>query len=146
MSEAKKPVGLRLTNKLWVVLKQHGLEHHPSDKGQEGFDVTQTIESLLCQALGISLETSTPLSDTVSDDRLTETISQQLNKLLSPLLYSVIGDNQTDVSKLLDSKITAIVDVKINKVTTQLEAGTNAKLASLKTEVADLKKPLAIVS
>ena len=146
MSEAKKPVGLRLTNKLWVVLKQHGIEHHPSDKGQEGFDVTQTIESLLCQALGISLEISPSLSNIVSDDRLTEIINQQLNKVLSPLLYSVIDDNQTDVSKLLNSKITEIVGAKIGEVTTQLEAGTNAKLASLKTEVADLKKPLAIVS
>ena len=146
MSEAKKPVGLRLTNKLWVVLKQHGIEHHPSDKGQDGFDVTQTIESLLCQALGISLETSTPLSNAVSDERLTEMISQQLIELLSPTLYRDMSDNQTNVSKLLNSKITEIVEAKIGEVTTQLETGTNAKLASLEAEVVELKKPLAIAS
>ncbi len=146
MSEAKKPVGLRLTNKLWVVLKQHGIEHYPSDKGQDGFDVTQTIESLLCQALGISLETSTPSSNTVSDDRLTKMISQQLIELLSPTLYSDMSDNQTNVSKLLNSKVTEIVEAKIGEVTTQLEIDTNAKLASLEAEVVELKKPLAIAS
>ena len=143
MSEAKKPVGLRLTNKLWVVLKQHGIEYHPSDKSQDGFDVTQTIESLLCQALGISLETSTSPSNTVSDDRLTEMISQQLIELLSPTLYSDTSDNQADVSKLLNSKITEIVEAKIGEVTAQLETSTNAKLASMEAEVMGLKKPLA---
>ena len=146
MSEAKKPVGLRLTNKLWIVLKEHGIEHHPSDKSQDGFDVTQTIESLLCQALGISLETSTSPSNTVSDDRLTEMISQQLVKLLSPTLYSVIDDNQTDVSKLLNSKITEIVEAKIGEVTAQLETGTNAKLVLMDAEAVKLKKQLAIAS
>ena len=146
MSEAKKPVGLRLTNKLWIVLKQHGTKHHPSDKGQEGFDVTQTIESLLCQALGISLETSTSPSNTVSDDRLTEIISQQLIELLSPTLYSVIDNNQTDVSKLLNSKITEIIKAEIGEVIAQLETGTNAKLVLMDAEVVKLKKQLAIAS
>lgn len=146
MSEAKKPVGLRLTNKLWVVLKQHGIEHYPSDKSQDGFDVTQTIESLLCQALSISLETSTSPSNTMSDNRLTEMISQQLVELLSPTLYSNTSDNQTDVSNLLDSKITEIIEAKIGGVKTQLETGTNAKLASMEAEVVVLKKQLAIAS
>jgi ribosome biogenesis GTPase A len=142
MSETKKPVGLRLTSKVWESLKQYGLEHKPSGKGQEGFDVTQTIESLLCQALGISLETPTPLSNTVSDDSLTEMIKQQLNDLLSPMLYESASDNQTDVSELLNSRITEIVDAKIGKVTTELETYTQQQCEAVRTE---LKKFGAIV-
>jgi hypothetical protein len=141
MSGTKKPVGLRLTSKLWESLKQYGLERHPSDKGQEGFDVTQTIESLLCQALDISLETSVPLSNTVSDDRLAEMIKQQLNDLLSPMLYDSVSDNQTDVSRLLNSQITEIVDAKIGEVTTELEAYTQQQCEAVRDE---LKKLSAI--
>jgi hypothetical protein len=141
MSETKKPVGLRLTSKVWESLKQYGLQHKPSDKGQEGFDVTQTIETLLCQALGISLETPLPLSNSMSDDRLTEMIKQQLNDLLSPMLYDSVSNNQTDVSKLLNSQITAIVDTKISEVTAELETYTQQQCEAVRVE---LKKLSAI--
>jgi hypothetical protein len=138
MSETKKPVGLRLTSKLWESLKQYGLQHHLSDKGKEGFDVTQTIESLLCQALGISLETSAPLSNTMSDDRLAEMIKQQLNDLLSPMLYDSVSDNQTDVSKLLNSQIIEIVDAKIGEVSTELKTYTQRQCDEVRDELKKL--------
>lgn len=142
MTDTKEPVGLRLSSQLWESLKQYGLQHHRSDKGKKGFDVTQTIESLLCQALGISLETPTPLSNTVSDDRLSEMIKQQLNELLSPMLYASVSDNQTDVSKLLNTQITEIVDAKISKVSSELETYTTNQCEAVRTE---LKKFGAIV-
>jgi hypothetical protein len=141
MSETKKPVGLRLTSKVWESLKQYGLEHKPSGKGQEGFDVTQTIETLLCQALGISTDTPPPLSNAMSDDRLTEMIKQQLNDLLSPMLYDFMSDSQSDVSKLLNIRITDIVDTKIDEVTTELEAYTQQQCEAVRVE---LKKSRAI--
>jgi hypothetical protein len=141
MTDTKEPVGLRLSSQLWESLKQYGLEHHRSDKGKKGFDVTQTIESLLCQALGISLETPTPLSNTVSDDHLSEMIKQQLNDLLSPMLYESVSDSKTDVSRLLNSQITKIVDAKIGEVTTELETYTQQQCEAVRVE---LKKLSAI--
>lgn len=141
MSETKKPVGLRLPIKLWESLKQYGLQHHRSDKGREGFDVTQTIETLLSQALGISLEPLAAQSNPVSNDRLTEMIKQQLNDLLSPMLYESVSDNKTDISQLLNSQITEIVDAKIGRFTTELETYTQQQCEALRTE---LKKLSAI--
>jgi hypothetical protein len=138
MSETKKPVGLRLTSKVWESLKQYGLEHKPSGKGQEGFDVTQTIETLLCQALGISTDTPPPLSNVVSDDRLTEMIKQQLNNLLSPMLYDSISDSQSDVSKLLNRKITDVVDTKFTDPENGLEAYTTNQCEAVRVELKKL--------
>jgi hypothetical protein len=138
MTDTKEPVGLRLSSQLWESLKQYGLQHHRSDKGKKGFDVTQTIESLLCQALGISLETPTPLSNTVSDDRLAEMIKQQLNELLSPMLYDSISDSQSDVSKLLDRKITDVVDTKFTDPENGLEAYTTNQCEAVRVELKKL--------
>jgi ribosome biogenesis GTPase A len=124
MSETKKPVGLRLTSKVWESLKQYGLEHKPSG-----------------QALGISTDTPPPLSNVMSDDRLTEMIKQQLNDLLSPMLYDFMSDSQSDVSKLLNIRITDIVDTKIGEVTTELEAYTQQQCEAVRVE---LKKSRAI--
>lgn len=146
MSDTKEAVGLRLTSKLWDSLKQYGLERHPSDKSKKGFDVTQTIETLLCQALGISLETPTPLfnavSNTTSDDRLTDMIKEQLNKLLLPALYDSISDSQSCVSELLNSKITDIVNTKFTDPENGLEAYTTNQCKAVRDELVSVKKEL----
>lgn len=142
MTDTKKAIGLRLSSQLWDSLKEYGNQHHASDKNQSGFDVTQTIETLLCQALGISLETPKPLFNTASDERLTEIIKEQLNILLSPALYDSVSDNQSNVSKLLNSRITEIVDDKIGKVKTELETYTQQQCEAVKVE---RKKTLATV-
>jgi hypothetical protein len=142
MSETKKPVGLRLPIKLWEDLKQYGLEHHPSDKGSEGFDVTHTIATLLAQALGTSLDNSLAThSNSMSDERITEIINERLNELLSPMLYKYLGDDTAEVSKLLDDKITAIVDSKLGVISTGLETYTQQQCEAVRDE---LKKLSAI--
>ena len=135
MTDTKKPVGLRLTSQLWDSLKQYGLQHKPSAKSKEGFDVTQTIETLLSQALGISTDTSPSLSDDVLNDRLTKMIKEQISDLLLPMLNDSVSNNESDVSKLLNSKITEIVDIKISKVVTEYAVVRNETKKSLTIEL-----------
>jgi hypothetical protein len=142
MSETKKAIGLRLPRGVWDDLKQYGIEHHPSDKGSEGFDVTFAITTLLAQALGTSLDK--PLSNqsnVTSDERITEIIKQQLNELLSPKLDDSASDDLTDVIKSLNSQITAIVNSKISEVKTELESYTQQQCEAVRLE---LKKLSAI--
>ena len=45
----------------------------------------------------------------------------KLNDLLSPMLYESVSNSKTDVSKLLNSQITAIVDSKCEAVRSELK-------------------------
>ena len=89
MTDTKKPVGLRLTSQLWDSLKQYGLQHKPSAKSKEGFDVTQTIEALLSQALGISTDAPLSPSNDVLNDRLTQMIKEHINEVVDVKLTAL---------------------------------------------------------
>jgi hypothetical protein len=71
MSENSKAIGLRLPPEVWEKLREYGLEHYPSDKSKEKIDVTQTITTLLKQALGISLDDYVIQSNVTLDERIT---------------------------------------------------------------------------
>ena len=142
MSEGKKAIGLRLPQDVWEGVKQYGLVNYPGAKSTEGFDVTQTVVTLLKQALDIPDEQ--PLaarSNALSDERITEMIKQQLDSLLSPALYELVSDDNTGVSKLFNSKITAIVDESISEVSSELEVYTQQQCEAVRDE---LKKLSAI--
>ena len=142
MSEGKKAIGLRLPQDVWEGIRQYGLVNCPGGKGDEGFDVTQTVVTLLRQVLDIPDEQ--PLvsrSNALSDERITEMIKQQLDSLLSPMLYELVSDDNTDVSKLFNSKVTAIVDESISEVSSELETYTQQQCEAVRDE---LKKLSAI--
>jgi hypothetical protein len=72
MAETSKAIGLRLPADVWEKIREYGIENYPSDKSKEGIDVTQSIVSLLRQALGISLDTGVRPLDDMSNKRITE--------------------------------------------------------------------------
>lgn len=102
MSENSKAIGLRLSPEVWDKLKEYGLEHYPSDKSKEKIDVTQTITTLLKQALGISSDDYVIQSNITLDERITGIVKQML-------------DGESEV--ILDERITVIVKRLLDDIT-----------------------------
>jgi len=111
MSESKA-IGLRIPPEVWDKLREYGLEHYPSDKSKEKIDVTQTITTLLKQALGISLDDYVIRSNITLDERITSIVKQLLDSE---------SDNIKNSSKVaLDERITVIVRRLLDDVTKPL--------------------------
>ena len=85
MAENSKAIGLRLPSDVWDKLREYGLEHYPSDKSKEGIDVTQSITTLLKQALGISLDDYVMQSNTTLDEHITAIVRRLLDDVTNPL-------------------------------------------------------------
>lgn len=102
MSENSKAIGLRLSPEVWDKLREYGLEHYPSDKSKEKIDVTQTITTLLKQALGMTLDDYVIQSNITLDERITGIVKQML-------------DGGSEV--ILDERITVIVKRLLDDIT-----------------------------
>jgi hypothetical protein len=125
MTEPSKAIGVRIPFDVWEKLKEYGLETYPSDKSKEKIDVTQSIVSLLQQALGISLDSNIHQSNITLDERITDIVRQQLAKA------SNNANNQSDSS--LDKRIT-----KLEKRLRESEELASSQMEELE----QLKKPL----
>lgn len=140
MAENSKAIGLRLPSDVWDKLREYGLEHYPSDKSKEGIDVTQSITTLLKQALGISLDDYVTQSNITLDERITDIVKQLLNS----------DSNNTGGTSdiVLDERITVIVRRLLDDITNPLrdEISAVAEFSrNLQGEIVKVKKPLAIV-
>jgi flagellar capping protein FliD len=125
MTEPSKAIGVRIPSDVWEKLKEYGLETYPSDKSKEGIDVTQSIVSLLQQALGISLDLNIHQSNITLDERITDIVRQQLAKASNNV------NNQLDLS--LDKRIT-----ELEKRLRETEELASSQMEELE----QLKKPL----
>jgi len=140
MSENSKAIGLRLPTEVWEKLREYGLEHHPSDKSKEKIDVTQTITTLLKQALGISLDDYVVQSNITLDERITVIVKQML-------------DGESEV--ILDERITVIVKRLLDDVTkplrdeiselSELSRGLQREIARLNERTVEVPAPIATV-
>jgi hypothetical protein len=137
MSENSKAIGLRLPPEVWDKLREYGLEHHPSDKSKEKIDVTQTITTLLKQALGISLDDYVIQSNVTLDERITVIVKQML-------------DGESEV--ILDERITVIVKRLLDDATkplrdeiSELSRGLQREIARLNEQSVEVPAPIATV-
>jgi hypothetical protein len=78
MAETTKAIGIRIPLTLWAKIQEYGAEHHP--KG-DSFDVTQTLVTLLANALSIPLDDIVK-RPTASDDHVVQLVRQELDKAL----------------------------------------------------------------
>ena len=125
MTEPSKAIGVRIPFDVWEKLKEYGLKTYPSDKSKEGIDVTQSIISLLQQALGISLDSSINQSNITLDKRITDIVRQQLAKVSNNV------SNQLDLS----------LDKRMTELEKRLRETEESALSQIE-ELEQLKKPL----
>lgn len=124
MTEPSKAIGVRIPFDVWERLKEYGLETYPSDKSKEGIDVTQSIISLLQQALSISLDLNINQSNATLDERITNIVIQQLAK----------------VSNNVSNQSNAMLDERITELEKRLRE-TEKSALSQRGELEQLKKP-----
>jgi hypothetical protein len=76
--QTSKAIGLRVPAPLWAKIQEYGLANHP--KG-ESFDVTQTLVTLLANALDLPLDSIVKQSSRLSDERIAAIVRQEFDRL-----------------------------------------------------------------
>jgi DNA-binding transcriptional regulator YiaG len=94
MSEYSKAIGIRIPIEVWENLKKHGLARYPNSRNKEGFDLTQSIVSLLKQSLEMSDDVSTAV---IRSNELDE-IQSQIDDLRSRV-ETIEGQTKTTSQK-----------------------------------------------
>jgi hypothetical protein len=131
MTELKKAIGLRLPSTIWENIKQYGLEHFPGEKSREGFDVTQTVVTLLAQALGTCLDGQTVhQSNRLTDERITVVVKQQLDARIT-MFEQQLNERLTGIEReVAGLKKIALTDDDLVKSTNSIATTPNPENAS----------------
>jgi hypothetical protein len=87
-----KAIGLRVPAPLWEKIQEYGLAHHP--KG-ESFDVTQTLVTLLANALDLPLDSIVKQPSGLSDERIAAIVRQEFDRLAVELRAELKGSIAT---------------------------------------------------
>ena len=120
MADPSKAIGLRLPHHIWEQVKAYGMDNYPSETSKDGIDVTRTVVSLICQALGTTLDTPViSLSDEMITERTTIIVQQQLSALYND--NSALLERLTHVEQQLSEHLTDNVQQSLSKELTELE-------------------------
>jgi hypothetical protein len=94
--QTSKAIGLRVPAPLWTKIQEYGLTNHP--KG-ESFDVTQTLVTLLANALDLPLDSIVKQSSSLSDERITAIVRQEFDRLAVELRAEIEAMKNSDQDK-----------------------------------------------
>ena len=112
MPDPSKAIGLRLPHHVWEQVKAYGMDNYPSDTSKEGIDVTRTVISLICQALGTTL-------DAPINDSYTVVVQQQLSALSND--NALLSERLTIVEQLLSKRLMTTVEHPLSEQITEDE-------------------------
>jgi hypothetical protein len=116
MAETTKAIGIRIPLALWARIQEYGAEHHP--KG-DSFDVTQTLVTLLANALSIPLDDIVK-RPTAPDDHVVQLVRQELDKAL------------------VNARIGTHTDITADGVQTAIERAMEQAIALIQNDLAEL--------
>jgi hypothetical protein len=120
--QTSKAIGLRVPAPLWAKIQDYGLANHP--KG-ESFDVTQTLVTLLANALDIPLDSIVKQPSSLSDERITAIVKQEFDRLAVELRAEVKASTTTSVTTHTDFDLAA-TQIYIDKQIEELRADITA--------------------
>jgi hypothetical protein len=130
MTETSKAIGLRLPIDVWGRVREYGVERYPSEKSKEKIDVTQTIVSLLKQALDIPLDINAKLPNNILDERITDIVRQQITEISNTMSDESITklERQTEAIEGLKEELADVSEFTRN----------------LQGEIAEVKKAMSV--
>jgi hypothetical protein len=127
--QTSKAIGLRVPAPLWAKIQDHGLANHP--KG-ESFDVTQTLVTLLANALDIPLDSIVKQPSSLSDERITAIVKQEFDRLAVELMAEVKASTSNEyVQKNSWDDLRADV-ADLRQTLTELKTDNDMSAASIK--------------
>jgi hypothetical protein len=99
--QTSKAIGLRVPAPLWAKIQEYGLANHP--KGVS-FDVTQTLVTLLANALDLPLDSIVKQPSGFSDERITAIVRQEFDRLAVELRAELKASIATTPAKTITKK------------------------------------------